>query len=433
MVDLTPREIQTGEMVDTLYRTVAEPVKSSSLFYILYYADVVEEIPGVEFDLNRLVDDLYKGFLYYGVYTTTREAAHIRQRHDIGEMQIRNLMERQEDVVRAYVVQHSPPDLVDDVMDFIRDANRMGSAIASQPNRDQMKIILRRMQDFTLLGSNPERHMRVVESLLTDYPQKDTINKPGMDGWLPEFNGPAWGGIAEHIQRSDDTPKLAWVDQSWAIEHNTGNWLNKIQYTRDEKEALVESPNGYGYSSAEYVSNESVRTIVQRILNANRRGDMQTVLAAALDFNDEVEFRLTKLRPKLRNQRIDVMSVLLDDMGNDGLDKEWGIKTEDGRRIGTIYTRDGEGAITEVNINWPRVPDQQERELVDHVFDLLEVWFETQRERDFITLKQPEQYTARLRDPLTDRGWRLQDGPPFDLVRDLREPAESPEEGGEVL
>lgn len=341
----------TSATADVILNSVGRPLRGASLFYALYWLVEIEGIEAAAFDFQQLRQEYHDGFYWYGIYSIARELSHINEEYlvegfSVGE-HTRNLVrdvEFMDDVVEER--QLSPVKLrrhaaslirEDDLEDlagkFFTQAPDLSAArpvdteagireIADMLNELQIIGAMERPRAFARMALDVFDNARYVEfgddtreqldsgfgelpPAVRDAPPGSDVahafaqlnptakaRLAGLSGWrVGDFDGPGWLGIADHLLRRDQLSQTAWVDQSWALTHNNGNWLNKVE--------------PLGFSLAEEINADiggGGRNMVlplgvlMNLLDANQEGDMETVFDVAVRFNDQVGIDLRRLR-----------------------------------------------------------------------------------------------------------------------------------------
>jgi hypothetical protein len=98
---------------------------------------------------------------------------------------------------------------------------------------------------------------------------------------MREFNGDAWEAIAAHGADHEDPTPVAWVDQTFSIEHNNGNFFDKTNVDYDRLRTL----GGDVYGNPDLGRIEYRQMYLPELLDRNHAGDMSYVIgvAAAVD------------------------------------------------------------------------------------------------------------------------------------------------------
>lgn len=430
MVDLRSAEIDPRTMTQTIFDTVGRPVEHASLFYILYYLIEIEDEEAAEFDFETLTSDLYDGMRYYALFSIMREASNVRNRYEIQGDTLAELSNSgRDDVIEAHVLSKAPRGKVDDVLEYVTNPVQYQSGQSDFANVANGFLGAR---NFHGLKDDPEDFVRTISIILQDFDNiTDRSNVGSGTGWLPQYNGTAWGGIVEHLNRSDDLGPVAWVDQAFGIEHNTNNWLDKIRLSEEEKEILATSPNDYvRLDDPDLIDRNKHTNILVRVLNANRRGDMLSVLASALDFNDRISINLARFRPLLRDRRLDISATTLEQFGDYADDEIIQFRLTDATSGGLIEAEDdGGGRITALTV-FSQVPSVQEEEVFKA---FIRKWESRVFDQFTIARVSTQAVDGDQTNWLSELGYRVSDDPPFDLEKFQSDPEEPPSQGATIL
>lgn len=82
--------------------------------------------------------------------------------------------------------------------------------------------------------------------------------------WSSSYGGNAWAGICRALKRRDTDSPTLWIDTMWAIQHNSGVWINKVNIERQDNK-----DQSFGY--------HDVYGSLKELLDANLRGDLKPV------------------------------------------------------------------------------------------------------------------------------------------------------------
>jgi hypothetical protein len=58
-------------------------------------------------------------------------------------------------------------------------------------------------------------------------------------GWNPSFGGDAWARVVDTAQLKDEMGKQAYVDLMWSVEHNNGNFIDKIELNVSKEREVI--------------------------------------------------------------------------------------------------------------------------------------------------------------------------------------------------
>lgn len=285
-------------ITDVVFSTVGRPLKSASLFYALYWLVEIEGVTEAAFAFKRERERQSIGFWWYGTFSMASEFSNASSRYFIVGEPISNILNL--DRVDLSITEHAREFLFpdDDVMG---------------PAAEELLLRVQDLRQFTVqrdlagytntyiqlrnqLEGDRFRDLGPWNEIARDLFQVMPATNKGPDlivsneetGWGLNFNGPAWVGIGNHLLRRDDLSDTAWVDQSWAVQHNNRAWFDKIDF-------------GIGFEGPDEAAVRAIKPNVQRVrardvgdaalalLDANLEGDMETVFEAAVEYDQKVE------------------------------------------------------------------------------------------------------------------------------------------------
>lgn len=331
--------------------TVARPLSGAALFYALYWLVEIEGVAEAAFDFRQHVEAYWRGFYWYGIFSSVGEASSMFDKYYVDGWLVNRYLEadtviplqgedeetlellREAIGSRLTAHQLTPalmdehinevigPDLDDDAREVLDDLFKEAGTIrqrkiVGETDRFGVESLLQ-IADLVLdVMDDPEPAIEAIGALfsrsgtvsdyLAEVPQPDIpdavwdgfnfqekIIVAGASGWRsPEWNGPGWAGITDHLMRRGELSKTAWVDQSWSIEHNNRNWLDKISYKQSERDAAAE----FLVPDIEDPNDRVVRGALIEVLDAAQEGDIERVFDAAVLFNDAAGVNLRRQR-----------------------------------------------------------------------------------------------------------------------------------------
>lgn len=216
--------LEPQDVSDLIRRTIAMPVKSSSLYYSLYFLDEIMGVDEAAFDLSQMEDELYDGFFWYGIHTISREYSNASRRFIVkGQLWEDIEIRRRND----FILERLDEDLKD-MSPFLADF--------SHPSFNVLTGFEGLDENFNVL-SEPYRYIKAVRELLsikTSNKLMDIARSDRETTWTKGFGGSSWVSICDHLLNRRREMKRIWVDQSWAIEHNTAGWIDKVRLETEE-------------------------------------------------------------------------------------------------------------------------------------------------------------------------------------------------------
>lgn len=304
------------ELNKITFNTVARPIRSSSLFYSVYYLSEIENMEDASFDLFKLTNSIDKGMYYYSIGSISKEISKAVDRLIIKGNTIKQGFSEDPQAplssIRRFVSSNVGPQ-------YQNMANKILIDVANQEFplgrrgfrgfRDQMMDV----EDKYNALSEPDVYVNACRGIFGVKPAKskrEELLGTDITSWSSGFGGDGWTGVCDHFLNREELPKRAWVDISWSVQHNTGNWLNKISINNDEfqvvfdvnRGTVIRRVNGGGFAEVNVDSTEEMRSgdvrriLTDDILDANAEGDMDRVFEYAVHYNDEVGVDLRRQR-----------------------------------------------------------------------------------------------------------------------------------------
>jgi hypothetical protein len=259
------------EAIDEFIDVFEEPVTTASRFYTLYYLSEVKDIDVVDFDLFKLKNTLADAFLNYSLYACTRELSRKGRKLIISGIEMIDLGRRKfsqrtnkiyRDTVRPTIDDNTPPgDLIQEVEDALHDL-MFNSQVGGEPGlaiellmdttiqvprgarQDEIANTMQIMERKYDAMSDPVAYLNACKKIFeVDYhsmPDTTWTDIVGGDiGWEINYAGEAWGSVTETALRFDELSEIGYIDLMFSVEHNNGNFLNKIpRVAEDEKDKL---------------------------------------------------------------------------------------------------------------------------------------------------------------------------------------------------
>jgi len=282
VIDLVPRffavpadyEDDPARLTGYVSGNVGNIIEAAAIWYSLLYLVQIEGKDELAFEFSMMSQNLSETFLWYIVAATHGEYYNASLRYYVDGRPAGDLSPEawENHLKRALGVRGLPTV-------YYRDVGR------------SMAGVYRSLDDSGVL-SDPIDRCRNVERLFTSM----VSTPPGIDrgragarqfeerdetGWMREFNGDAWTAIAAHGAAHEDPTRVAWVDQTFSIEHNNGNFFDKANINRERIETLGAAV----YDNPDLSSVEYQQLYLPELLDRNHAGDMSYVIgvAAAVD------------------------------------------------------------------------------------------------------------------------------------------------------
>lgn len=251
------------DAVDQMQEWIGRPVTSASQYYTLYYLVEIEDVDELGFKLMQTASALRDSFYNYSVFATASEAANVYEhfswegytlskiitRSPRGQPRVRS--RKYDDVEREIEERADARDhfqtALRDVADgwehdilfeiMMRERN-----LNSAPTRIPKELrYARHLEEGFNAFTDSESWLNAMQALF-GYDWRGEhgphISGDGF-GWNPSFGGEAWAKVCETAKLKDEMGKQAYVDLMWSVEHNNGNFIDKIgMHTQDEIVAI---------------------------------------------------------------------------------------------------------------------------------------------------------------------------------------------------
>jgi len=293
------------EMTGKAEMSAGRPIRNSSLFYSLYYLSEIEGVEEASFDLFKLTNQLYDGFFAYGLHSITTEMDAIRNSFNIQGETVEQKTEREVvDYFEQNITNKNELAVIRAMMEFYR-APQTGKLTALEPWKSFAFIeqVAEKADDEIGWVSAAEEVYSLYDPEYYRAGPNDNYNFSTYSGWVGAYGGPGWEGVCNHILDRDELSKIAWVDHSWSVQHNGGDWIDKIQTDEKEFEVIAEEavPEMFmkGTERSDLRFEDMRRALNDHLLDANLGGDMWTVFSYAEHYQDEVDINLTRYKNRL--------------------------------------------------------------------------------------------------------------------------------------
>jgi hypothetical protein len=302
------------EAVDEFIDVFDEPVTTASRFYTLYYLSEVKGIDIVDFDLFKLKNTMADAFLNYSLYACTRELSRKNTKLMIAGIELRDLGRRKfgqmtneiyRDTVRPRIDDNIPPgDLIQEIEDALNDLifnSQVGGEpglafellmdttinVARGARQDEIANTMEIMEDKYDAMSDPVAYLnackKIFEVNYNNMPSTTWGEIVGGDrGWEVNYAGEAWGSVAETALRFDELSEIGYIDLMFSVEHNNGNFLNKIpRVAEDEKTKLQRYFKEVFSASGNFQSTTLYKTILPAVLDAAKGENIKPLFKMA--------------------------------------------------------------------------------------------------------------------------------------------------------
>lgn len=269
--------------------------RSTSLFYSLYYINEIMGEDEAAYDFMKVSEELAQGFLGYGIISMLGEMRHFQGSYIYKGDRVRAL---EDDEYEQFLNDH----IEEEHREFARMARDYQAMIRRTPQSEQEQVeqYFKDMEKRLHILSEMDKRLDDMEYLFS-LGQREVSSGELMvaeeTGWPLHFGGDGWANVARHLKRRKEYPRTMWVDQSFAIEHNNGNWFGKMSVLPEEFENFRETFSGPEEDKI-FISGSMddwrsiLRHGVRWLLDQNHKENMEPIFKMALNYNDEVNINL---------------------------------------------------------------------------------------------------------------------------------------------
>lgn len=274
-----------------LHDTIGNPLREASSFYTAYYLSEIEGIKEAEFDLFQMKGKLYDVFGNYVIHSILKEMFNAKTSFYIHGRKLRKAARVE---IRDYVDKTFPFGIRKKILRILTIA-RDERPMIWRDDADSNVETYMTWEESVSAFSEQREFLKAAEAIFNEGGElsKDEIRDQEESGWRRNFGGPSWGKIASHGLMKDELTKISWIDLSWSIQHNTGNWFNKIKMQNREKQLMHRNWDFVSEDkrppSLHDISDAQARTFLEKILDKNMEGDMEFVFDWASLYDDALD------------------------------------------------------------------------------------------------------------------------------------------------
>lgn len=95
----------------------------------------------------------------------------------------------------------------------------------------------KRMEKWFDIYTRSDRWLNTMEDLFgTDWLPDDKLDRHDDEyGWSFNYGGDGWARVAETALLKDEIGRQAYVDLMWSVEHNNGNFVDKVELNTEQE------------------------------------------------------------------------------------------------------------------------------------------------------------------------------------------------------
>lgn len=305
------QESDIDAAVDDFYDVVPRAASTACEYYTLYYLVEVEDVASLSFPFKQMSTKLRDTLHNYAVYVATMEAFHNKTHLMFDDFVMGNFNKSRATKVTQdqmqYVPQFDDPveyenhirekiteilriELKDDEAELARRflLGRMGEP-TKPSDKDGIinycSSIEKRLNAFT----KSKRWLNVLEFIF-GHNWRDEPASSGRAGWQHQYGGKAWASVARAANRIDELPTNSFVDMMFSIEHNNGNFMDKIGYDKNnENDMFKNAAERAGMQvPIDITKSRYYDNVMQGVLNMARQEHIKGMWMVAVQRNREL-------------------------------------------------------------------------------------------------------------------------------------------------
>ena len=336
------RESDIPGAVEEFYNTFSQPVSKASKFYTLYYMDEELDLDGFGFQLHQESNSQRDAFYNYSIYACLWELTNITDFFNIDNytwfpiLSAGDVVENIEgggyhhypdkseaNAIANDVIQIIERNTSDGVTEKVKDimlykVPKVSTPLTVEQTVDFARTVGGEYNAFT----EPDEFLEACEFIFgydwengVDWTKKgyihiDPSKNDNAFGWRVSYGGQGWKSVATTARMRDELSSTAYIDLMWAVEHNNGNFIDKIpEVTSDELESVAQvinsefedgegvKPNEFQGVTEEEVGKYYMSHLVPEILTHAREENIRPLFRLAR--NKYSELRSPRLREEL--------------------------------------------------------------------------------------------------------------------------------------
>lgn len=324
MVQMKPEDDseRIAKVVDEFTHHIGRPIKSVAAFYSYYYLTEIRDEDQFEFDHFQTATTLQDALYNYSIYASSMEATNAPIKLSFAGKEIGDIDsdggETKADLIEYLEGNATHPNLI------------RGMLVGAYPINYRMKRsgILESAKEFETkynAFSHSKDYLQALKFIFghfglqstpiqneTKGEMSESEDRPvGKYGWANNYGGPAWAGVCETALHYHEMGKTAFVDLMLSVEHNNGNFMNKVPMNNHNAEILLkealsepETPQEQQIVDAVHdnttaIHQEAFQTILPLLLDMARDEEMLTLLKITAAHDKSVSSWLRKNRDTL--------------------------------------------------------------------------------------------------------------------------------------
>lgn len=357
-----PRE-EVEELTQHFYDILSTPMTNICKFYTLYYIDEEIDIDGFDFYLMETAREQAKAFYNYSIYTCVGEYTNLHLHFSIDDVRLGSIGMAHPDIDPAAKPNMRPNISTSAAEGIIRDLEKaieenteeeVGETVKDMmfylPQKaevpihvNQIKLITTGAEEFFDAYSRPQNFLKACEFIFghnwgeqyvedrPPYIKKDPRHGTNEFGWHAMYGGDGWERVAKTAQLKQEFENETYVDLMWSVEHNNGNFIDKIPDLLKADTEPVTKVLNREWEESDKLQNRWEDGYTRKLIAANSYDRIIPVLLSeARDGNIRPLYRIAKtaftelkdrrLRPEMFPQT-KPLAEILEDEGGISLDK----------------------------------------------------------------------------------------------------------------
>lgn len=314
-------ESQIKEAVAQFKTILSRPIKQVADFYTYYYLTEIQAEDQFNFNHFRTTTRLQDSLYNYSIYAASGEVTNAARMLLFDDKKI-GWIRRNGGSIKAdlteYVEQNAKqPNLVRELLVGTNSINKKRDAI-------EPLDLARKVEQKYKAYSNSKEYLQALSFIFGHFglaktrTQSSTTGEMNTQerlvaryGWENNYGGPPWASVCETALQYHEMGKTAFVDLILSVEHNNGNFLDKLPMKNEEagemlRSALedVETPEEQlivdnVFNTSKTVRQKTYDLIIPTLLDMAREEEMLTILKITATHDNNVSAWLRKNKDTL--------------------------------------------------------------------------------------------------------------------------------------
>ena len=333
----TGEEIE--EIIQTLHDIFSHPMTNACKFYTMYYIDREIDVDGFDFHLINTAREQTKAFYNYSILSCIKEYEKAHAHFVIDNVKLQHLQAKHPDLkppgatgTRPEVSKSRAKAIVrDQIGEIERGPDTRGAInVAKQmmfhnPQKGKVPIDVGQMIDRAEMTetryqafSKPRTFLKACEFIfghdwggqykhhLPEYIKINPRDNPNAFGWQVNYGSDGWERVAKTALLKSEVSKEAYVDLMWSVEHNNGNFIDKVPNLFEEDMLPVKKTLNMEREESDELYHKYPNGFTDKMVYANIYDNIiPAILGEARDGNIRPLFKIAKRRfTELKDRRL---------------------------------------------------------------------------------------------------------------------------------